>query len=708
MKFWLILLIICAATAPTFASETLETDVLVVGGSQSGVMAAIQASRSGSRVILLSEDDWLGGSTIKAGVSAIDGNELTAFQTGLWGEFLGQLAEHEPNLLQYGWVSLYTFNPQIGKAILNDLIKQESNITWLHSINIADVLVRINPDTYVKTITGIELNNGDTIQAKVTIDATELGDLLALANVEHRIGWETQGQYNEPSAPISLKGPKKKVIKRYPIQELTWVFYLKDYKEEYAAPPIPKPTGYSFKKAAKRYWCAFDNDKLKKISPKYISKYNHLTSYKRNYSPSSFLSYGQISPDLFMINWPQCGNDYSVNINRVFESEEDREEFFREAHYYSLWFARYIYDSFDGRFGLAAEIFPASSQNYNVGGMAYIPYHRESRRIFGLDTVTEQTTLPTKEHQGTFHPKSIAIANYANDHHYRETAPPDTPMHYKFASRAFRWGGRYTSTPFSITAESLIPINTDGLVVAEKSISTSHMANGSTRLQPVCMQIGQAAGALASLAAQNNIQPFEVSISDLQASILNDPQAPPSLVPLFDVSPDNPHRNSIQRLILSGHIKYPSAGYFNPQETVSEDTLSEWGIPLQIELLGLTKEQAAHELETKQLTLSQISPEQTSQPLPNFKTHLYCGNLKATNKELTGFKLEYITQSEDKLPVQRVNIFQSNVAKTAGIITTHPKVYKQLQELAPEKPSVCLMGQFNNSGAWILVTDILE
>ena len=68
--------------------EQLKTEVLVVGGGTGGTAAAIQAARLGAKVLLVSEWPWLGGMLSAAGVTATDGNELAAFQTGLWGPFL--------------------------------------------------------------------------------------------------------------------------------------------------------------------------------------------------------------------------------------------------------------------------------------------------------------------------------------------------------------------------------------------------------------------------------------------------------------------------------------------------------------------------------------------------------------------------------------------------------------------------------------------
>jgi NADPH-dependent 2,4-dienoyl-CoA reductase/sulfur reductase-like enzyme len=70
----------------------LTTNVLVVGGGTGGTAAAIQAARQGVPTILVSETPWLGGMLTSAGVAAPDGNELAAFQTGLWGAYVRELA----------------------------------------------------------------------------------------------------------------------------------------------------------------------------------------------------------------------------------------------------------------------------------------------------------------------------------------------------------------------------------------------------------------------------------------------------------------------------------------------------------------------------------------------------------------------------------------------------------------------------------------
>jgi hypothetical protein len=695
-------------------AKDLDTEVLVIGGSQSGVAAAIQAARQGSKVVLISKSDWLGGSMVEAGVSATDGNELLAFHTGLWGEFLTRLAKKEPNLLQYGWVSLFAFNPQIGKSIMEEWVRSEPNITWIRFAEAKEVL--FDESGKFKKVIGVKLIDGREIKAKVTIDATELGDLLEIGNISSRLGWEFEGEFNEPSAPKK----KSKLIVRYPYQELTWAFYMKDFGEGKKGPEIPAPVGYTYKKASERYWCAFKNEKLSKkksaffdLEPSWNYRYNEAEQNTQFFSTNDFLTYGQISPNLFMINWPKCGNDYSLGIERVFsKNPEERERFYKEARTQSLWFARYVQDTLGRRFSMADEVFPRSKENDGIGGVALIPYNRDTRRLEGFKTLTEKEILPNiaAGEKARYLPDSIAIGNYANDHHYFEMADPGSEKHFKAMPKSIRWGGRYSGTPFSIPYSALIPVETDGLIVAEKSWSVSHLANGATRLQPVCILVGQAAGAAAALAVQKNIQPFDLKVNELQAILLNDSKAPTTVIPLFDILPDNKYRAAIQRLILSKAISFPLDGQFWPDEQISKEDFHLWASKAglsenQITYKPMSRAEAAYLIESMSNTLGAVPvSENSSQALAKLGVKDYCADLK-TSADLESFKLENLETSEGK-PVMRNTPFASNQARTAGAITIDPRVYNFLRDNKASSLRICFKGAYNHSGAWMLITQI--
>jgi hypothetical protein len=258
-----------------------------------------------------------------------------------------------------------------------------------------------------------------------------------------------------------------------------------------------------------------------------------------------------------MINWPIRGNDYGEGVGRLVKSATAKNAFLQEAYWHSYNFARFLQAELGDRYGLAPEIFP---HRLGQGAFALHPYYRESRRLIGQITVTEVDILPVAG--GTVAPlplnrkgevTAIAIGNYANDHHY-------PGIDFPLQGKSRRWGGRWTGTPFAIAYGSLVPGTVGGLLVCEKNISVSHIANGSTRLQPVVLNLGQAAGMAAALCLEQNCQPGELSVRELQEALLTDSQAAAAVVPLFNLTPDHPEWRDWQLYYLDHPDAYPQDG----------------------------------------------------------------------------------------------------------------------------------------------------
>lgn len=511
--------------------QELTADVLVVGGGTGGTAAAMQAARRGAKTILVSEFSWLGGMLTSAGVTAPDGNELIALQTGVWGAFLQELKRRQPEGLNHGWVSFFTYDPRVGAQIFADWVAALPNLQWITGQTPEAVLVQEN------RVTGVAFQDY-TVRAKLTIDGTELGDLLALGNVPYRWGWELQAEFGEPSAPLE----PNPLTQQYPVQAPTWVVVMQDYGEGETAPEIPPPP-------------TDDPDR-------FMGAWN-------DYGGDRFLNYGRLPGNRFMINWPIKGNDYGEGVDRLLSTEQ-RREFLYEALWHTQSFARFIQMQLGRRYGLATDIFPVGG-DASLGGGAYAlhPYYRESRRIQGLTTLREQDILPlskgcvaplpiTVSAQGCTQAENvcdaIAVGNYPNDHHY-----PSGDIALK--PKSMRWGGRWTGTPFTIPYRSLVPIRTDGLLACEKNLSVSHMANGATRLQPLVLGIGQAAGMAAALCVEQDCQPRELNVRLLQEALLSDTIAPSAVIPLLNLPPNDPDWHYWQRYYLDHPEAYPADGY---------------------------------------------------------------------------------------------------------------------------------------------------
>lgn len=218
-------------------------------------------------------------------------------------------------------------------------------------------------------------------------------------------------------------------------------------------------------------------------------------------------------------------------------SETERKAVLEQAKQRTLRFLYFIQKELGfNTLSLADDEFPTADK------LPLIPYHRESRRIHGLVRFTlNHMTHPFDQVQKLYR-TSVAVGDYPVDHHHtRYQCYEDLPNLYF-----------YPVPSFGLPLGTLIPKDVDDLIVAEKSISVSNIANGATRLQPVVLQIGQAAGALAALAVVENKPISQVGVRQVQQVILD---AKGYLLPYLDVPVDDVCFQSYQRIGSTGILK---------------------------------------------------------------------------------------------------------------------------------------------------------
>ena len=484
-----------------------SVDVLVWGGGTGGAAAAIQAARGGATTLLLTPGSWLGGMVSAAGVCCPDGNELSPWQTGLWGAFLRELEQREPEGLDHNWVSCFGYRPSTAETILQNWLHQESKLLWWPGCRLRGIERESSLISALQIEVDGELRR---VTCRIAIDGSDRGDLLPLANAPFRLGWEAKEQWNEPSAPSSQRLRTEQFFRNQPVQSPTWVVMGQLQSDQLfnQANPTDQPAGDQLPAPFQQ---ACDRFGLEKT-----------------------ITYGRLPSGLVMLNWPLHGNDWHQGLDRAFLADAGEEaELFIEMQSHSVCFAEALQEATDGWLQLG-EAFPKTAQS-PAPWLAAMPYWREGRRMVGRTTVIEQDLLPLdaglamSEEPVNDHAvlQSIAVGNYANDHHY---PGEDWPL----APKSCRWGGRWTGTPFCIPFASLLSDALDNLLAADKAFSASHMANGATRLQPLIMNIGQAAGAAAALAVETNQQPSELSVRSLQDRLIGDAMAPSAVAPLWD------------------------------------------------------------------------------------------------------------------------------------------------------------------------------
>ena len=289
---------------------------------------------------------------------------------------------------------------------------------------------------------------------------------------------------------------------RITAQDLTYVAIVKEY--DHPVPPV-KPEGYN---------------------PEF---YSHCCD---TWSKEMMLSYGRLPDGEYMLNWPQSGNDYFAEYLDM--GPEERKQVIGEAKLRTLGYLYYLQTELGYKnLGIADDVYPTPD------GLPFFPYYREARRIAGRDTMTVEAARHPYDFD--LYTRAIAVGDYPVDHHHTQN-----PRHEELSHL---WFGKIPS--FSVPLGVVIPINTEDFLVADKAMSSSWEMNGGTRLQPVVMGVGQAAGALAALAVKTGRHPHEVPTSEVQAVLLDHGCY---LLPFLDLKPSDPGFRELQEAGVRGEV----------------------------------------------------------------------------------------------------------------------------------------------------------
>lgn len=529
-----------SGSAPLVPEISRGVDVLVWGGGSGGVAAAVQAARAGARTLLLTPGPWLGGMVSAAGVCAPDGNELSPWQSGLWGALLRALAMEEPGGLDHNWVSCFGYRPASAERILRRWLEQEPLLQWWPGCRLEQVHVS------GERIEALTLQRGSErsrrrLEARIVIDGSDRGELIGLSGAPFRLGWEAREQWQEPSAPPASRLASESFFQEQPVQSPTWVVLAQWNRQQ----PLPLEA---------------------------TALAEPFTAATEAFGLERTLSYGRLPGDLLMLNWPLHGNDWHAGLQRAFGDDLvagaglDEAELNAAMQAHSLAFLRELKQASGGAIDAAA-VFPNGEQAaagalHGEQPLALMPYWREGRRLVGRSLVLEQHLLPlasgacraelSLDQQGAC--DAIAVGNYANDHHY---PGGDWPL----APKSCRWGGRWSGTPFTIPYGALVSEGRSNLLAADKCLSVSHMANGATRLQPLVLNIGQAAGMAAALCVRLGLDPAELPVRQLQEALISDRRAAAGPLPLWDTPWHHPAWVERQRLALDDPSRLDRHGH---------------------------------------------------------------------------------------------------------------------------------------------------
>ncbi|MBN1265857.1 MAG: FAD-dependent oxidoreductase [Anaerolineales bacterium] len=500
-------------------TQEYKTDILIVGGGLGGVAAALSALRLGCSVIVVEDSDWIGGQLTTQGVPPDENPWIDSHQTGCTSTYR-KLRE---NIREYyrqnyplldrvknnphfnpgqGNVSPLCHEPKVSLAVLNNMLSPylaSGQLTlWLnHNLTRAEVEA-----DYIKMVGFSDCTHDiqRLVHFEYVIDATDLGDLIPLAGVEHVTGAESQKQTQEMHALPDEENPLDQ-------QSFSWCFavdYLLDEDNT-----IEKPRDYDFWKTYQAEfwpgpqlsWIYPNPVDLTEVNlplftgPREAEKLEDMWHfrrilYRKHYPEGAFPS------DITLVNWPQ--SDYWRGP-LVDVSEEEKQNHLTNAQQLSLSLLYWMQTEAprtDRGYG-----YPELRLRGDILGtdsLAKKPYIRESRRIQAEFTVLEEHI--GVEQRGALvgaeiFPDSVGIGSYRIDLH-----PSSSGRNYIDIN----------SWPFQIPLGALLPSRVENYLPAGKNIGSTHITNGCYRLHPVEWNIGEAAGALAAISIKQGLKPRQI------------------------------------------------------------------------------------------------------------------------------------------------------------------------------------------------------
>ncbi|MEV0719290.1 FAD-dependent oxidoreductase [Asanoa sp. NPDC050611] len=505
-------------------TATPAVDVLVVGGGLGGVAAALAALRRGRSVLLTEETDWLGGQLTSQGVPPDEHPWIEQFgATRSYRALRDAIRDHyrtwypltraarlTPDLNPgQGRVSRLCHEPRVAAAVIAALVgpyQAAGRLTIWYGHR--PVAAEVTGDRIRAVL--FEGPDGRRVEAGApyVLDATELGDLLPLAGVEHVTGAEARSETGEPNAPEHAQPGNQ--------QAFSWVFAVEHRAGEDHT--IDRPDQYGFWRDYRPpFWpdrllslVAPDPRTLAAVQRSFVPHSSSgpvvadqsrdpgdkdLWAFRRILARDMFEP-GFADSDVTIVNWPMI--DYLPGP-LVGVSDDERDKHLDGARQLSasmLYWLQTEAPRPDGGTGWPGLRLRPDVMG-STDGLAKAPYIRESRRIRARRTVVEQdlSYAVRGERGAVAYPDTVGVGMYRVDLH------PSTG------------GDTYidvASCPFQLPLGALLPVRVGNLLAAGKNIGTTHITNGCYRLHPVEWNAGEAAGALAAHCLAHGREPAQV------------------------------------------------------------------------------------------------------------------------------------------------------------------------------------------------------
>ena len=520
--------------------NTNIADVIVYGGTATAVTTAVQLTRMGKSVLVVSPDVHLGGLT-SSGLGFTDTGDKSVIG-GLAREFYQGIYNYYQKEETWKWQAkedygnkgqgtpaidgenktMWIFEPSIAEKVFNDFLKVNN--------------IKVIYDEWLDRENGVEIENGEILSfttlsgqkyiGKVFIDATYEGDLMAASGVSYHVGREAQTVYNEDLngvqldrfyahhfgdrkispyvipgdsssgllARISSEDPGKLGAGDHRVQ--AYCFRTCLTKNENNRVPFEKPEVYDSTQYELliRIFDSGWRDTFKKFDP--------IPNFKtdvNNRGPFSFDNIG-------------------MNYDYPEASYEERVEIIKEHEVYQKGLLYFIatdprvpeeIQEEMNKWGLAKDEF------MDNGNWPHQIYVREARRMIGEFVMTQNEIERKKD---VLDP--IGMGSYNMDSH--NTQRYITSEGFVQNEGDVEEG---LDDPYQICLGSILPKKEEcSNLLVPVAVSSSHIAFGSIRMEPVFMILGQSAGTIAALALEKNIGIHDLSYDEIKAKLIEDGQ----------------------------------------------------------------------------------------------------------------------------------------------------------------------------------------
>lgn len=593
------IVMVCSLVPTALASEApqlVQTDLLIVGGTESGCAAALQAARMGVKSITLVNDSpMLGGQFSEQGLCAVDENadrtgvrhEPTIPRSGIFKEIVDRI--EAINLRKYGNTRpgntrvLATCRPADAAGVFEELLAPHVRAGRLRILRKwYPVGTRVEENRLVGVrFASIDSDRAElVVTAKLTIDASDWGDVIRLSGADYEFGPDLKSKYDEPEAPTSRE--------KYPVTDMNPITYTMVIVESDTAQPIARPANYD----ARNY------DKLP-----YPTTHEFFYASRRLIDGRGFKEVK--SPDVILLCHP--AQDYPLDVlprrvrdaleanergasrkNIAQMSRAQREIIFNDAKQHSLgllyWLQTSLHDQLENK-DRSFRRFVLTDEFGTPDRLPPKPYIREGLRLRAMHMMRQQDTLGDQGESARFakvmYPDAVAAWQFEYDFHptQRRFVAEDEAGPWHARLKPLRnWGPPFSGRA-TFPMRSLIPEKLDGLLGAEHNLGFSSIVSSAVRLHDHCTAIGQAAGATAAVALKHEVHPRTLPsnpslLAEVQTALCSGTgEGEPMVVwPYRDLQPGHASFAAAQLLALRQALPFdPKEVDFRPDAPATDD-----------------------------------------------------------------------------------------------------------------------------------------